>query len=109
MKIIDSHCHLDYDKFENDLDQVINRAKGSGVSKILTICTKKNKYREIPKSIQVEKKFFLNFFTNSFIGSLAPFRAKSIKWNLANVYLWLIFERVTIEMIFFNSIKSYCQ
>ena len=54
MKIIDSHCHLDYDKFENDLDQVINRAKGSGVSKILTICTKKN---NLNKNINIcEKK-----------------------------------------------------
>ena len=42
MKIIDSHCHLDFEKFEDDLDEVIKRAKDSGVSKILTICTKKN-------------------------------------------------------------------
>ena len=41
MEIIDSHCHLDFDKFDHDLDKVISRAKDSGVSKILTICTKK--------------------------------------------------------------------
>ena len=59
MKIIDSHCHLDYDKFENDLDQVINRAKGSGVSKILTICTKKN---NLNKNINIcEKNDFIFF------------------------------------------------
>ena len=59
MKIIDSHCHLDFDKFENDLDQVINRAKGSGVSKILTICTKKN---NLNKNINIcEKNDFIFF------------------------------------------------
>ena len=43
MKIIDSHCHLDFDKFDSDLDEVINRAKNTGISKILTICTQKEK------------------------------------------------------------------
>ena len=41
MKIVDSHCHLDFDKFDEDFADVIERAKKSGVSKILTICTKK--------------------------------------------------------------------
>ncbi len=43
MKIIDSHCHLDFDKFDSDFDEVIKRANNSGISKILTICTKKDK------------------------------------------------------------------
>ena len=59
MKIIDSHCHLDFDKFEDDLDKVINRAKDSGVSKILTICTKKN---NLNKNINIcENNDFIYF------------------------------------------------
>ncbi len=37
--LIDSHCHLDYDEFA-DLDNILIRAKESGVSKILIISTK---------------------------------------------------------------------
>ena len=38
--LIDSHCHLDFSEFTNDLEQVIERAQLAGVSKIVTICTK---------------------------------------------------------------------
>jgi len=35
--MIDSHCHLYYPEFESDLDEVIARARGAGVSRIITI------------------------------------------------------------------------
>ena len=37
--LIDSHCHLDFEKLSNDLDQVLDRANNQGVSEIITICT----------------------------------------------------------------------
>lgn len=36
---VDSHCHLNYQDFKEDLDAVIERAKDANVSKLLTICT----------------------------------------------------------------------
>src|SRR5580700_6618461 len=39
MTIIDSHCHLDHEKFAADLDGVLNRAADAGVSQILCIGT----------------------------------------------------------------------
>lgn len=39
-EIIDSHCHLDFPDFENDLEDVIKRAKRVGVQKFVTICTR---------------------------------------------------------------------
>ena len=33
--IIDTHCHLDDDSFNDDLDFVIKRAKESGINKII--------------------------------------------------------------------------
>lgn len=59
MNIVDSHCHLDFNKFDHDLDQVIKRAKDSGISKILTICTNKNK---LQKNISICENYSFIFF-----------------------------------------------
>ena len=59
MKIVDSHCHLDFDKFDKDFADVIGRAKKSGVSKILTICTKKN---QLIKNIDICNRNKFIFF-----------------------------------------------
>ncbi|MER5170550.1 TatD family hydrolase [Thioclava kandeliae] len=39
-QITDSHCHLDFDSFDEDRDQVIARAIEAGVSRMVTICTR---------------------------------------------------------------------
>lgn len=39
--ITDSHCHLDFPDFEGDLPQVIDRATEAGVTRMVTICTKR--------------------------------------------------------------------
>ena len=40
IEITDSHCHLDFNDFQDDLDEIINRALEAGVTKMITICTK---------------------------------------------------------------------
>ncbi|RKT34936.1 TatD DNase family protein [Roseovarius halotolerans] len=40
IQITDSHCHLDFDTFDEDRDQVIARALEAGVTRMVTICTK---------------------------------------------------------------------
>ena len=37
--LVDSHCHLDFKDFENEVDQVIERAGAVGVGLMVTICT----------------------------------------------------------------------
>lgn len=37
IELIDSHCHLDMEAFEQDLDQVLDRAHRAGVTNIITI------------------------------------------------------------------------
>ncbi|MEO1248491.1 MAG: TatD family hydrolase [Pseudomonadota bacterium] len=37
--LVDSHCHLDFADFAEDLDGVIERASDAGVARILSICT----------------------------------------------------------------------
>lgn len=39
-EIVDSHCHLDFPDFNNELAQIIARAQEAGVSRMVTICTK---------------------------------------------------------------------
>lgn len=39
MNLIDTHAHLDYPDFQDDLEQVIARAKEAGVTRIITIGT----------------------------------------------------------------------
>ncbi len=39
MKLVDSHCHLDHEKFRGDLDAVLDRAAANGVDRMLCIGT----------------------------------------------------------------------
>ncbi|SOH92169.1 TatD DNase family protein [Monaibacterium marinum] len=40
--LTDSHCHLDFPDFNDDLQQVIDRAQQAGVNRMVTICTKRS-------------------------------------------------------------------
>ena len=48
--LIDSHCHLNFPDFKDDLPDVITRAEENKISKMLSICTKLSEFDEI-KSI----------------------------------------------------------
>ncbi|CAA7617926.1 TatD family hydrolase [Magnetospirillum sp. UT-4] len=37
--LVDSHCHLDFPDFAEELDAVVERARRNGVGRMLTICT----------------------------------------------------------------------
>lgn len=39
-EITDSHCHLDFPDFEDELPDVIDRALAAGVTRMVTICTR---------------------------------------------------------------------
>jgi TatD DNase family protein len=43
MTLIDSHCHLDFPDFADDLDGVVNRARAAGVERMITIGTRVKK------------------------------------------------------------------
>jgi TatD DNase family protein len=38
--LVDSHCHLDFPDFAEELPQVIARARAAGVTRMVTICTR---------------------------------------------------------------------
>ena len=45
-QLVDSHCHLDFSDFDDELDAVIDRAAQAGVTRMVTICTR---LRQLPK------------------------------------------------------------
>jgi TatD DNase family protein len=60
MTIIDSHCHLDFPDFAEDLDAVVERARSAGVERMITIGTKVSK---APGVVAIAERYDDVFFT----------------------------------------------
>ncbi len=58
LNIIDSHCHLDFDDFNSNLDIILNRAKENGVKYYLTICTHDKSFKKILNILIKYKNIF---------------------------------------------------
>ena len=56
--IIDSHCHLDYEPLNSNLEKVLIRASGVGVKYFLTICTKEESFEKILVILKKYKNIF---------------------------------------------------
>jgi len=39
-ELVDSHCHIDFPQFSDELDDVVARAAAAGVTRMVTICTR---------------------------------------------------------------------
>ena len=52
IELIDSHCHLIFENFEKDLEEVVLRLRSRGVKKLVHACCE---LTEIPK---LKKMFF---------------------------------------------------
>ena len=52
--LVDSHCHLDFPDFADDLPDVIARAEAEGVGRMVTICTR---VRKFPQVLSVADRF----------------------------------------------------
>lgn len=54
MNLVDSHCHLDFPDFADNLEGVVDRAGEAGVATLLTICTHFSKF---PQVLAVAERF----------------------------------------------------
>jgi TatD DNase family protein len=52
--LVDSHCHLDFPDFADDLAGIVARAEASGVGRMVTISTR---VRELPKLVAIAERF----------------------------------------------------
>ena len=75
IELIDSHCHLIFENFEKDLEDVILRLRSKGVKKLVHACCE---LAEIPKLKKISYKFDEIYYS---VG-LHPLEAK--KWELSS-------------------------
>src|ERR1700755_1824836 len=52
--LVDSHCHLDFKDFAEDLDAIVARAEAAGVERIVTISTR---VRRQPDLLAITERF----------------------------------------------------
>jgi TatD DNase family protein len=52
--LVDSHCHLDFPDFQDELDGVIDRAKTAGIGRLVTISTR---VRQQPTLLAIAERF----------------------------------------------------
>jgi TatD DNase family protein len=52
--LVDSHCHLDFPDFADDLDAIVARAEAVGVGRIVTISTR---VRRLPALLAIAERF----------------------------------------------------
>lgn len=53
--LVDSHCHLEFDAFEEDRSDAIRRAHAAGVGAMVTICTRLSRFDEVLAVAESEK------------------------------------------------------
>ncbi len=54
IELIDSHCHLIFENFEDDLEEVVSRWRSKGIKKLLHACCELS---EIPKLKKISNKY----------------------------------------------------
>ena len=59
--MIDSHCHLDHEPLLENLNEVIQRSKEVGISKLLTICTTVESFDRIKNIIKIDPMIYGTF------------------------------------------------
>ena len=59
--MIDSHCHLNREPLLSNLNQVLIRAKNTGIEKLLTICTTTTEYTDILDIISKDQMIYGTF------------------------------------------------
>ena len=71
IELIDSHCHLIFENFQEDIEEVVLRLRSRGVKKLVHACCE---LTEIPKLKKISHKFHEIYYS---VG-LHPLEAKKM-------------------------------
>ena len=56
--MIDSHCHLDHEPLYENLSDVLIRSKNAGITKLLTICTTFDSFKNIKEIVKKDQMIY---------------------------------------------------
>tara|TARA_B100000787_G_scaffold25397_1_gene16915 strand:+ start:155 stop:916 length:762 start_codon:yes stop_codon:yes gene_type:complete len=59
--MIDSHCHLDHEPLYQNLSDIISRSKTTGITKLLTICTTIDSFKNIKVIVEKDQIIYGTF------------------------------------------------
>ncbi|MBS41403.1 MAG: LuxR family transcriptional regulator [Rhodospirillales bacterium] len=62
--LVDSHCHLDFDNFDEDRDETIQRAFENNVKLLVTICTHYSKFKQVLSVAAKDPRIFCSVGTH---------------------------------------------
>lgn len=52
--LVDSHCHLDFESFDDERGEIVNRAQLAGIGRMVTICTR---VRQFSKVVAIAERY----------------------------------------------------
>lgn len=56
--LVDSHCHLDFDSFDEDRSETLNRAFDAGIGMMVTICTRLSRFEAIREIAEMDDRLY---------------------------------------------------
>ncbi|MHA1548742.1 MAG: TatD family hydrolase [Alphaproteobacteria bacterium] len=62
--LVDSHCHLDFPDFEDERDQIVERAAAAGVTTMVTICTRVRQFPAVRAIAERYKRVYCSIGTH---------------------------------------------
>lgn len=62
--LVDSHCHLDFPDFDSERDAIVQRARDSGLVRLVTICTKVHNFNSIRAIAETYEEVFCSVGTH---------------------------------------------
>lgn len=62
--LIDSHCHLDFPDFSDELSEIVSRAEAAGIGRMVTICTRIRKFQQVLQVAETYDNVFCSVGTH---------------------------------------------
>jgi TatD DNase family protein len=64
MRLVDSHCHLDFPDFDGERDEILRRARERGVERFVTISTRVRRFDRLREIVDTHEDVFASIGTH---------------------------------------------